>query len=87
MKQQSGCLGCRSQEEVRASELRHDLDQILAAQRADGGWAQTPFLNSDAFATGMVLDVLYKTGFAGPEDPADRRGAAYLLQSQYPDRP
>ena len=70
---------------MKSSQLRSDADRIIAAQRTDGGWAQTPFLDSDAYATGMVLDILYKTGFAAADHPVYRRGVAYLLRNQYPD--
>jgi hypothetical protein len=40
---------------VPASELRHDVEQLISAQRADGGWAQTAFLDSDAFRGAAYL--------------------------------
>ncbi len=70
---------------VSRADLRSDAGKLIAAQRADGGWAQTQFLDSDAYATGMVLDILYKTGLAGASDPVYRRGIAYLLKNQYSD--
>ena len=39
---------------LRAARVR----ELLAQQRADGGWAQTPYLQSDAYATGQVLYTL-----------------------------
>ncbi len=38
--------------------------ELMALQRADGGWAQTPYLASDAYATGQVLYTLHETGFS-----------------------
>ena len=35
--------------------LEEPLKKLMALQRADGGWAQTPELASDAYATGTVL--------------------------------
>ncbi len=70
---------------VPVSQLRGDAKRLTALQRADGGWAQTPFLTSDAYATGLVLDVLYKTGFAAPDDRVYRRGREFLLRTQFPD--
>jgi hypothetical protein len=53
---------------VRSGKLRKELqttiDELLALQRADGGWSQTvPELKSDAFATGQTLYVLALAGF------------------------
>jgi ankyrin repeat protein len=58
---------------------------LLAEQRADGGWSQTPYLESDAYATGTVLSTLYQNGLMKPSDPAYVRGVAYLLKTQFPD--
>jgi ankyrin repeat protein len=66
-------------------ELETAAAALLKEQRADGGWAQTPYLDSDAYATGMVLSTLYQSGLLKPSDPAYRRGVAYLLQTQFPD--
>ena len=38
--------------------------ELIALQRSDGGWAQTPYLASDAYATGQVLSTLHETGFS-----------------------
>jgi ankyrin repeat protein len=66
-----------------------DLEQAAAAlireQRADGGWSQTAYLDSDAYATGMVLSTLSQSGFLKPSDAAYTRGTAYLLRTQFPD--
>jgi hypothetical protein len=54
-------------------------------QRSDGGWAQTRFLPSDAFATGEALWVLNETGQLRPESPAYQRAAEYLRRTQLAD--
>lgn len=58
---------------------------LLKEQRADGGWSQTPYLDSDAYATGMVLSTLYNEGLLKPSDAAYARGVAFLLKTQFPD--
>lgn len=58
---------------------------IAAAQRADGGWAQLPSLDSDAFATGEALLALLETGALRLHDPVVRRGVDYLLKTQLAD--
>jgi hypothetical protein len=57
---------------------------LLAAQRADGGWAQLSGLASDAWATGSALVALQKAGLA-PTQEAWQRGADFLLRTQYDD--
>ncbi len=57
---------------------------ILAAQRGDGGWAQTPELASDAYATGQTLYALHEAGVPA-SDAAYRRGAEFLLKTQLAD--
>jgi hypothetical protein len=53
-------------------------------QRPDGGWAQTPYLASDAYATGQTLAALKEAGIP-VTDPAYRRGAEFLLKTQQGD--
>jgi ankyrin repeat protein len=65
--------------------LRRLTKRILSAQRADGGWSQTSFLSSDAYATGQTLVTLVKAGMLKPADPAYRRAADYLLSTQHAD--
>ncbi len=57
------------------------VQQLISAQRADGGWGQTPNLPSDAYATGEVLWALHESGVAA-SDPAFRKGKDFLLRTQ-----
>lgn len=57
---------------------------IIAAQREDGGWAQTEGMNSDAFATGETLFVLRQTGTA-KHDPVVVKARDFLLKTQLAD--
>ena len=68
-----------------AATLEKAAKDLLVEQREDGGWAQLPGANSDAYATGSVLTALLIAGGIAPDDAACRRGIAYLLQSQMPD--
>jgi ankyrin repeat protein len=67
---------------------RRDLDErlkkLISLQRADGGWAQTPDLTSDAYATGQVLYTIHELGVAA-SNQAYRQGVAYLLRTQLAD--
>ncbi|MDB5391587.1 MAG: hypothetical protein JWM11_7233 [Planctomycetaceae bacterium] len=65
--------------------LQSTIDELLALQRADGGWSQTvPELKSDAFATGQTLYVLSLAGFTA-ERPEIKRGIDFLVATQKPD--
>ena len=67
------------------AESRQALTRELQRmQRSDGGWAQTPYLASDAYATGQVVFTLREMGLAAT-DPVVERGAAYLLRTQHED--
>jgi squalene cyclase len=59
--------------------------KLLAAQRSDGGWAQNPNLESDAYATGETLWGLRETGLVPVDSPIYRRGVDFLLNTQWPD--
>ena len=58
--------------------------QVLALQREDGGWSQTPFLKSDAYATGTALYALHAAGRPAT-DAVFRRGVHFLLETQAAD--
>ncbi len=59
-------------------------EQVLRAQRQDGGWGQLDGMASDAYATGQTLYVLQATGLP-PTDPACARGLRFLLKTQCDD--
>jgi ankyrin repeat protein len=54
-------------------------------QRKDGGWAQLPTLESDAYATGEALFALAHFVMDPMADPAWQRGLRFLLESQEDD--
>ena len=61
------------------------IEELLALQRADGGWSQTvPEMKSDAFATGQTLYVLSLAGFTA-ERLEIKRGIDFLVATQTPD--
>lgn len=76
-------LGVRS---ARPREMMQTtIDELLALQRADGGWSQTvPDLRSDAFATGQTLYALSLAGYAA-ERPEIKRGMDFLVATQKAD--
>ncbi|MDQ6700190.1 MAG: ankyrin repeat domain-containing protein, partial [Acidobacteriota bacterium] len=74
-----GWAGAESGERKRAAA------QLLAQQRTDGGWAQLPARESDAYATGEALVALHQAGGVPVEHPAYQRGLRFLLGAQHPD--
>jgi hypothetical protein len=60
------------------------MKQLAAKQRPDGGWGQTDYMQSDAYATGETLWALHEGGMP-VSDPVFRRGVAYLLATQADD--
>lgn len=58
--------------------------ELIATQNADGGWAQLPWLGSDAYATGSALVALQEAGLS-TTSVAYRRGVEYLLKTQLAD--
>ena len=72
-----------------AGEQRERLAPLVSElsdlQRADGGWAQLPDLQSDAYATGQALYALQEAGGKGGADDVLRKGFAYLVRTQCTD--
>jgi ankyrin repeat protein len=70
----------------RATAERERLAKvIIAKQRADGGWAQSDDLQTDAYATGSSLFALAEAGGISPDHASYKKGIAYLLSSQRSD--
>ena len=67
------------------AKLGHFVKTLLADQRADGGWAQLPGRDSDAWATGQALVALHQAGGLATSDVAYQRGIEFLLQTQFDD--
>jgi len=58
---------------------------LLKLQGEDGGWAQTPDMNSDAYATGQALTALKESNLLKTSSPQYKRGVAWLLKNQKAD--
>jgi ankyrin repeat protein len=67
-----------------ARERSAAVNALLAAQRADGGWSQLEYRDSDAYATGQVMVALQEAGVSA-QSPAYQRGVRYLLDTQLTD--
>ncbi|MGE0761353.1 MAG: prenyltransferase/squalene oxidase repeat-containing protein [Pirellulaceae bacterium] len=68
-----------------AETVRQAADELLAAQRDDGGWSQLSDMKSDAYATGSALVALHQAGGLAPTEKTYRRGIQFLLSNQLPD--
>jgi hypothetical protein len=58
---------------------------LLGSQHADGGWAQLPRLEPDAYATGLALYALHRGAGMPASHAAYQRGVRHLLDTQRPD--
>jgi hypothetical protein len=65
-------------------EMQTTIDELLALQRADGGWSQIDEWKSDAYATGQTLYVLALEGHTA-DQPEIKRGIDFLVATQKPD--
>ena len=61
------------------ADIDKAADELVAAQRADGGWAQLDGLETDAYATGQAMVALLSAG------RSVNHGVAYLLRTQIAD--
>jgi len=60
------------------------MREVLAAQRADGGWSDLASMESSAYATGKSLVALQTAGLPA-SDAAYQRGVRFLLKTQQED--
>jgi len=67
-----------------ADELRRLAQDALASQKPDGGWAQRPEMQSDAYATGTTLFAVLSAGVPA-SDARVARGIRYLVSTQHDD--
>lgn len=65
-------------------DIQASAAALLSEQQRDGGWAQLPTLETDAYATGQALVALQTAGHVVTSSEY-RRGVAYLLRTQFPD--
>lgn len=65
--------------------LLANSEELVKAQRKDGGWAQLDHLESDAYATGSVLAALHQAAGLSVQDEAYQRGVQFLIRTQKED--
>jgi hypothetical protein len=66
-------------------DVRNAARVLLAEQRTDGGWAQLPTLETDAYATGQALVALGWSGAVPITSLEYQRGLQYLVRTQFDD--
>jgi hypothetical protein len=67
------------------AEVQTAARALIGQQRPDGGWAPTPNLTSDAFATGESLYALRESASLAVSDDVYQRGVRFLLSTQADD--
>jgi hypothetical protein len=70
---------------AKSRDIREKAIGLIAEQRPDGGWAQLPGLETDAYATGQALVALNRAAQIPVSDPVYQRGIAFLLRTQFSD--
>jgi hypothetical protein len=65
--------------------VQEAVQALAADQRANGGWAGLPTLQTDAYATGLALVGLRQGGNVPVNDSAYQRGVRYLVRTQLAD--
>jgi hypothetical protein len=70
---------------VPSANLSEAIAKLFDEQREDGGWAQLPGLESDAWATGQTLVALHTAGGLPTTHRSYQRGIAFLLRTQFDD--
>jgi hypothetical protein len=59
--------------------------ELLKTQRSNGGWSQLAAMETDAYATATALVALHQAGGLPADNPAYRRGIAFLVKAQQTD--
>ena len=67
-----------------AKDVKRLAKELMALQRPDGGWAQLPGKDSDAYATGQALYALKVAG-TKVRRKSYQNGCRYLLRTVQPD--
>ncbi len=66
-------------------ERRKAVDELRAAQQADGGWAQEAGLKTDAYGTGIALFALNQGGDVPVAEAVYQNGVRFLVRTQAED--
>jgi ankyrin repeat protein len=68
-----------------AEDIKRAAADLLALQRPEGGWAELPHMQPDAYSTGEALVALSEGAGVPITDPAWQKALRYLLSTQESD--
>ena len=67
------------------AHLREAIDELIQAQREDGGWGQKDEMASDAYATATALATLLEVGAGQHRGESIARATRFLVEQQLDD--
>jgi pimeloyl-ACP methyl ester carboxylesterase len=70
--------------EASADQIASARRDLLAMQKANGGWSQIASYEPDAYSTGEALFALYESGFSAA-DSSSAKGLNFLISTQAKD--
>jgi hypothetical protein len=71
--------------EAKEDQIKTAARELMAQQHPDGGWAQTAYMSSDAYETGLSLSALARADPDSIDSAAYRHGVDYLIRAQEMD--
>jgi hypothetical protein len=71
--------------EAKQEQIKAAARELVLRQRPDGGWAQTLYMSSDAYETGLSLSALAAANPSSVDGATYRRGVDYLMRTQEKD--
>jgi hypothetical protein len=71
--------------EAKGKQIEGAARELVRQQQPDGGWAQTPYMSSDAYETGLSLSALAAADPASVDSVPYRKGVDYLMRTQEMD--
>jgi hypothetical protein len=67
------------------ADVQNETKNLMNSRRDDGGWAQTPQMNSDAYATATALVALRQAGGLPADGQVIQYGLRFLIDTQLDD--
>jgi hypothetical protein len=71
--------------DAQEDQIHMAAGELVMQQQPDGGWAQTPYMSSDAYETGLSLSALAMADPRSVDRVEYRRGVDYLMRTQEKD--
>jgi hypothetical protein len=71
--------------DAKEEQIHMAARELVTQQQPDGGWAQTPYMSSDAYETGLSLSALATADPRSVDGAVYRRGVDYLMRTQEKD--